>query len=317
MFAVLYRGTLSPGNAGLSISYALTITATLNLLVRGSTDLESNIVSVERIIEYTKIPQEDEWFGDTSKLGDIWPSNGEIGFCHYSTRYREGLDLILRQVSLNIKAGTRVGIVGRTGAGKSSLTLALFRLIESVTGSICIDGICISTLGLQDLRSRLTIIPQDPVLFTGSLRMNLDPSHKYSDQQLWTALELAHLKEYANSLDAGLDHQLTEGGDNLSVGQKQLVCLARALLKKSKILVLDEATAAVDLQTDELIQRTIRKEFFDCTIVTIAHRLNTIMDYDKVIVMDKGAVVEYDSPNILLNKKDSSFYLMAKDSAVH
>jgi ABC-type multidrug transport system fused ATPase/permease subunit len=316
LFAVLYRGTLSPGNAGLSISYALTITATLNLLVRGSTDLESNIVSVERIIEYTKIPQEAEWFGDTSKLGDIWPSNGEIGFCHYSTRYREGLDLILRQISLNIKAGTRVGIVGRTGAGKSSLTLALFRLIESVTGSICIDGICISTLGLQDLRSRLTIIPQDPVLFTGSLRMNLDPSHKYSDQQLWTALELAHLKKYANSLDAGLDYQITEGGDNLSVGQKQLVCLARALLKKSKILVLDEATAAVDLQTDELIQRTIRKEFSDCTIVTIAHRLNTIMDYDKVIVMDKGKVVEYDSPNNLLNKKDSSFYLMAKDSAV-
>ena len=308
---------MSPGNAGLSISYALTITATLNLLVRGSTDLESNIVSVERIIEYTKIAQEANWFADISKLANDWPSKGAIGFCHYSARYREGLDLILRQIDLSIKPGTRVGIVGRTGAGKSSLTLALFRLIEAASGSICIDGVCISSIGLQDLRSRLTIIPQDPVLFTGTLRMNLDPFNRSTDQQLWTALELAHLKKFVSCLDAGLDHQISEGGDNLSVGQKQLVCLARALLKKSKILVLDEATAAVDLQTDELIQKTIRKEFFDCTIVTIAHRLNTIMDYDKVIVMDSGTVVEYDSPNNLLNNKNSVFYSMTKDSAVH
>lgn len=278
--------------------------------------MESNIVSVERMIEYTKLPQEAKWFGDLTLLGDVWPSKGSIGFCQYSARYRDGLDLILKQITLAIEPGTRVGIVGRTGAGKSSLTLALFRLIEAASGCISIDGICLENLGLQDLRSRLTIIPQDPVLFTGTLRMNLDPFNKYSDSQLWTALELAHLKGFATSLEAGLDHEISEGGDNLSVGQKQLVCLARALLKKSKILVLDEATAAVDLQTDELIQRTIRQEFYDCTIVTIAHRLNTIMDYDKVIVMDSGRVVEYDSPSALLSDRHSNFYAMTKDSAV-
>ena len=243
-----------------------------------------------------------------------WPTNGCILFNKYSTRYREGLELVLKQMSFEIKAGHRVGVVGRTGAGKSSLTLALFRLIESAHGSIHIDGVDISQLGLYDLRSRLTIIPQDPVLFTGTLRLNLDPFEKHSDQQIWTALELAHLKPFIVCLEAGLNHPVSEGGENLSVGQKQLICLARALLRKSKIIVLDEATAAVDIETDELIQQTIRKEFNDCTIVTIAHRINTILDYDRVLVMNEGQVAEYDSPQVLLNNYNSIFFSMAKDS---
>ncbi len=209
-----------------------------------------------------------------------------------------------------------MGVVGRTGAGKSSLTLALFRIIEAVEGSIYIDDIEISKLGLYDLRSRLTIIPQDPVLFTGTLRLNLDPFEKHSDQEIWQSLELAHLKAFVSSLEAGLSHQVSEGGDNLSVGQKQLICLARALLRKSKIIVLDEATAAVDIETDELIQTTIRKEFKDCTIVTIAHRLNTILDYDRVLVMDRGQVAEYDSPEAFLKNTNSIFYSMAKDAGL-
>lgn len=223
---------------------------------------------------------------------------------------------MLKQIDCQIESGQRVGVVGRTGAGKSSLTLALFRLIEPSSGTISIDSVDISKIGLYELRSKLTIIPQDPVLFTGTLRVNLDPFESYSDEQIWTALELAHLKTFVSSLPQQLNHQISEGGGNLSVGQKQLVCLSRALLRRSRILVLDEATAAVDVETDDLIQETIRKEFKDCTIVTIAHRLNTILDYDMILVMDSGVIREYDSPKALLEDPDSIFYSMAKDAGL-
>jgi len=183
-------------------------------------------------------------------------------------------------------------------------------------GDIKIDGRSISKMGLHDLRSKLTIIPQDPVLFSGSLRMNLDPFSSFSDQQVWAALEQAHLKTFVTELEAGLEHEVQEGGENLSVGQRQLVCLARALLRKTKVLILDEATAAVDLETDDLIQATIRKEFAGSSVLTIAHRLNTIMDYDRIMVLDKGELKEYDSPGNLLKKDESIFYGMVKDAGL-
>ena len=180
--------------------------------------------------------------------------------------------------------------------------MALFRLIEPANGKIMIDGIDISTIGLHDLRSKITIIPQDPVLFSGSLRMNLDPFTESTDEKIWSVLKLSHLEEYVSGLKEGLSHFISEGGENLSVGQRQLVCLARALLKRSKILVLDEATAAIDLETDELIQNTIRSEFIGCTILTIAHRINTIIDYDRIMVLDQGRLAEFDTvPNLLQN----------------
>ncbi|XP_034128594.1 multidrug resistance-associated protein 1 isoform X6 [Drosophila guanche] len=314
LFAVL-GGQTDPGLVGLSVTYALQVTQTLNWLVRMSSDIETNIVSVERIKEYGETKQEAAWELEQDKnKPQHWPEEGRVEFQNFQVRYREGLDLVLRGVSFNITGGEKVGIVGRTGAGKSSLTLALFRIIEAAGGRIMIDGVDIAGMGLHMLRSRLTIIPQDPVLFSGSLRMNLDPFEIKTDDEIWKALELAHLKSFVKSLTGGLNQEISEGGENLSVGQRQLVCLARALLRKTKVLILDEATAAVDLETDDLIQKTIRTEFKECTVLTIAHRLNTIMDSDKVIVLDKGQITEFASPTELLDNPKSAFYSMAKDA---
>lgn len=310
LFAVVTD--ITGGLVGLSVSYALQITGSLNMLVRMSSDLETNIVSVERVKEYAEVETEAEWIRPFRRPPHDWPQDGACNFVDYKTRYREGLDLVLRGITCHVKGGEKVGIVGRTGAGKSSLTMALFRLIEASDGSIVIDGQKISDIGLHDLRTKLTILPQDPVLFSGSLRMNLDPFDQYTDDQIWRSLEHAHLKKFVSELPERMNHECGEGGGNLSVGQRQLICLARTLLRKTKILILDEATAAVDMETDELIQNTIRREFKDCTILTIAHRLNTILDYDKVMVLDQGIIKEYESPDNLLKDKSSAFYGMAK-----
>ncbi|CAL8264121.1 unnamed protein product [Lota lota] len=315
LFAVMARESLSPGIVGLSISYALQMTASLTWLVRMSSDLETNIVAVEKVKEYGDTEKEAEWQQESSIIPPGWPTAGLIEIRNFGLRYREDQDLAISNITVTILGGEKVGIVGRTGAGKSSLTLGLFRIIEAAEGQICIDGIDIAELGLHELRSRITIIPQDPVLFSGSLRMNLDPFDGHSDEDVWRALELAHLKSFVSSLPDKLDHECSEGGENLSLGQRQLVCLARALLRKTKILVLDEATAAVDLETDNLIQSTIRSQFNNCTVLTIAHRLNTIMDYKRVLVLEKGKIAEFDSPTNLIAKK-GIFYKMAKDSGL-
>ncbi|XP_049823779.1 multidrug resistance-associated protein 1 isoform X4 [Aethina tumida] len=315
LFGVLGKDNL-PGLVGLSVTYALQITQTLNWLVRMTSDVETNIVAVERIKEYGEATQEAAWEVPSKNPSSLWPEVGAVEFKNYAVRYRPGLDLVLKGVDFSVNGGEKIGIVGRTGAGKSSLTLALFRIIEAVQGDIYIDGVKISELGLHTLRSRLTIIPQDAVLFSGSLRMNLDPFDKHSDDEVWRSLEHAHLKDFVKGLPSGIQHQVTEGGENLSVGQRQLICLARALLRKTKVLVLDEATAAVDLETDDLIQRTIRTEFKNCTVLTIAHRLNTIMDSDRVLVLDKGQIVEFDSPATLLLNSKSIFYSMCKDAGL-
>ncbi|XP_054570748.1 multidrug resistance-associated protein 1 [Eptesicus fuscus] len=315
LFAVISRNSLSPGLVGLSISYSLQVTTYLNWLVRMSSEMETNIVAVERLKEYSETEKEAPWRIQEMTPASTWPQVGRVEFRDYSLRYREDLDLVLKHINITIEGGEKVGIVGRTGAGKSSLTLGLFRIKESSGGEIIIDNVNIAKIGLHDLRFKITIIPQDPILFSGSLRMNLDPFSQYSDEEVWTSLELAHLKNFVSALPDKLNHECTEGGENLSVGQRQLVCLARALLRKTKILVLDEATAAVDLETDDLIQSTIRTQFDDCTVLTIAHRLNTIMDYTRVIVLDKGEIRESGTPSDLLQQR-GLFYSMAKDAGL-
>ncbi|KAF8985597.1 hypothetical protein BGZ46_003292 [Entomortierella lignicola] len=305
---------VDPGLVGLSLTYALSITQTLNWMVRQYTEIESNIVSVERLQEYVELKPEAPEIIEDNRPTEDWPAEGRVEFVDYETRYRPGLELVLRGVNCSIRPHEKIGICGRTGAGKSSLTLSLFRIIEAVSGQILVDGKDISKLGLYDVRSRFSIIPQDPVLFAGTIRFNLDPLNTKSDQELWQALEDSYLKDYVTQMDGGLDAIVLEQGDNFSVGQRQLICLARALLRKTSLLILDEATAAIDLETDALVQAIIRRKFNDCTILTIAHRINTVMDSDRIMVLDQGRVVEFDSPSNLLADPTSVFYSLAKES---
>ncbi|XP_040515028.1 multidrug resistance-associated protein 1 isoform X2 [Gallus gallus] len=311
LFVVLAGNTVSSSAVGLSISYALNIIQSLNFWVRKACEIETNAVSIERVCEYANMDKEKPWI--TSKRPPVgWPDRGIIEFVNYKAQYRKDLGLALNDISFQTRNKEKVGIVGRTGAGKSTLTNCLFRVLEGSGGKIIIDGIDISTIGLHDLRGNLNIIPQDPVLFSGTLQSNLDPLGKHSDHELWEALELCDLKSFVQSLPKKLLHEISEGGENLSVGQRQLVCLARVLLRKKKVLVLDEATASVDMETDNLVQSTIKREFCNCTILTIAHRLHTVMDSERVLVLDAGRILEYDTPHNLLQRKGAFSEMVAE-----
>uniref|UniRef100_A0A8R1E0R9 Uncharacterized protein n=1 Tax=Caenorhabditis japonica TaxID=281687 RepID=A0A8R1E0R9_CAEJA len=307
---------LTAGMLGLSVSNSLNITFMLNMFVRTINDMETNVVSVERIEEYTKTKNEAEWRLDDVQVPTGWPIGGAVNIEDYSCRYRDELDLVLKQISINILPGQKVGICGRTGAGKSSLALALFRIVEAAEGEIEIDGTKTSLMGLHDLREKLTIIPQENVMFANTLRFNIDPKGEFSDEQIWLALENSNLKSHVEFLPQKLESPVSEGGENFSVGQRQLLCLTRALLRKSKVLVLDEATAGIDNRTDALVQATIREKFADSTVITIAHRLHTIMDYDRIIVMEAGRIVEDGIPGELLKNKNSKLYGLAKSAKI-
>ncbi|KAI2637307.1 metal resistance protein YCF1 [Xylaria nigripes] len=314
--SVTRRSGLSAGMVGLAMSYALQITTSLNWIVRQTVEVETNIVSVERILEYARLPSEAPEIIPRHRPPVAWPANGAVQFRNYSARYREGLDLVLKNINLDIKSHEKIGVVGRTGAGKSSLTLSLFRLIEADAGQISIDDLDTSTIGLLDLRRRLAIIPQDAALFEGTIRDNLDPGHVHDDTELWSVLDHARLKEHVASMEGGLEARINEGGSNLSSGQRQLISLARAMLTPSNILVLDEATAAVDYETDAMLQTTLRSDIFaHRTIITVAHRINTILDSDRVVVLDKGEVVEFDTPKALIQKR-GIFYSLVKQSGL-
>jgi ABC-type multidrug transport system fused ATPase/permease subunit len=307
------------GIAGMSLNNALSITSLLNWAVRNGAETESLMNSVERVLFISsQTPNEASTSSaalQVAPLSSNWPSRGEIVFEDVWMSYRDGFDAVLKGVNLRIRPGERIGIVGRSGSGKSSLFRALLRLTElndaeaMATGRISIDGENIRALELDRLRSAISVIPQDPVLFSGSLRFNLDPFNAHEDAVLWQALQRANLAAYIRSLPDGLSTRVAEGGENFSAGQRQLLCLARALVRKSRILLFDEATSSVDVETDALIQTAIRSVFQDtaATVLTIAHRLDTILDADRILVMEDGRVAEFDSPMNLLRNSSSVF----------
>jgi len=313
LLVVLERENINPGLAGMALTYALSLTNILNMMVRVFSEIENQLVAVERIVEYSNLPTEGPYEVPHKKPDGNWPREGRIVIRDLKMRYRDNLDLVLKGVSAEIKPKEKVGVVGRTGAGKSSIMLALFRFVEPVEGTILIDDVDIREIGLSDLRSVLAIIPQDPILFTGTIRSNLDPTEVHTDHDIWGALEAVYMKETVQKLPSGLSNPVVENGENLSVGQRQLMCLGRALLRGTKILLMDEATASVDLETDALIQRTIREKFKNVTVITIAHRLNTILDSDRIIVMDHGKIVEFDTPQALEYNESSLFHAMLED----
>ncbi|KAI6703375.1 hypothetical protein NL676_012511 [Syzygium grande] len=318
-FAVMQTGKAENRAAfastmGLLLSYTLNITSLLSGVLRQASRAENSLNAVERVGVYIELPSEAPAIIESNRPPPGWPSSGSIKFEDVVLRYRPELPPVLHGLSFSVAPREKVGIVGRTGAGKSSMINALFRIVELEKGRILIDGCNTSKIGLEDLRKVLSIIPQSPVLFSGTVRFNLDPFNEHNDADLWEALERAHLKDVVRRNPCGLDAEVSEGGENFSVGQRQLLCLARALLRRSKILVLDEATAAVDVRTDALVQKTIREEFNYCTMLIIAHRLNTIIDTDRILVLDAGQVAEHDTPENLLSNEASAFSKMVQST---
>ncbi|KAK9927051.1 hypothetical protein M0R45_024256 [Rubus argutus] len=305
--------TSSSGFIGMTLSYGLSLNVFLVISVKFQCMLANSIISVERLEQYMHIPSEAPEVIEDNRPMQNWPTVGRVEIHDLKVRYRPNAPLVLRGISCIIEGGYKVGIVGRTGSGKTTLISVLFRLVEPTEGKVIVDGYDICTIGLHDLRSCFGIIPQDPTLFSGSVRFNLDPLSKHTDHEIWQVLEKCQLREVIQEKEEGLDSLVVQDGTNWSMGQRQLFCLGRALLKRSRILVLDEATASMDNATDSILQKTIRTEFADCTVITVAHRIPTVMDCTKVLAIADGKLVEYDEPTKLMNNERSLFGQLVKE----
>lgn len=312
---ILTKGSTDAAQAALALTLCIRVVSVMQFMIRILNDVEARFTSVERLHQYEKeLESESQTFAETP--AESWPNEGRVIFSNVQMRYRDDMEPVLNEIKFDIHPRQKVGIVGRTGAGKSSLAAALFRLNELSGGHIYIDGVDIAKISLELLRSKLSTIPQDPVLFAGTMRYNLDPFGQYTDDVMWSALEAVHMKEKVKQFENELDYMIEENGENFSVGERQLICLARAILRRNKILVLDEATASIDTATDAKIQQTIRESFADCTVLTIAHRLNTVLHCDVIIIMEAGKVMEMGSPQDLLSDPRSYFNTMLSAQTV-
>ncbi|XP_043718835.1 ABC transporter C family member 10-like [Telopea speciosissima] len=314
---LLPPGTFSSGFVGMALSYGLSLNISLISATQNHCMLANYIISVERLNQYMHIPSEAPEVIEENRPPPSWPAVGRVEICDLEIRYRPDTPLVLSGISCTFEGGHKIGIVGRTGSGKMTLISALFHLVEPSDGKIIIDNLDISLIGLHDLRSRIGIIPQDPTLFNGTLRYNLDPFSQYMDKEIWEVLRKCQLQEAVQEKEKGLDALVIEDGSNWSMGQRQLFCLGRALLRRSRILVLDEATASVDNATDAILQKTIRTAFSDCTVITVAHRIPTVMDCTKVLAMSDGKLVEYDEPTMLMKREGSLFGQLVKEYWSH
>ena len=314
----LHPFAMDAGLTAMCMNYSGQVTIYLQHLINCFTQLEIEMNSIERVKHYSEIDTEaafDETDDEQLVVPDeSWPREGKIELIKCCARYRPELPLVCNDVSFVVNPRQKVGICGRTGSGKSTLMQMLFRILELDSGVIKIDDVDIKTIGLRQLRTGIAILPQDPTLFTGSIRENVDPFDQYTDEQLWTALERAQMKEAVEKMPQKLKTPVGEGGESFSVGERQLLCLARSILTQRRLLIMDECTASVDVETDAKIQSMIRHEFSECTVFAIAHRLDTIIDYDRIAVLDKGHLKEYDSPANLLEITDGIFASLVEET---
>ena len=307
-FTIVFKNEFSPQAIGIIYSYCDKMKMTLIHGLHTFSHYENDMIGYERCLLYTKCPSEQPVKKVTDDALGNWPSKGKIEFINFSVKYRPDTEIVLKNISFLINPKEKVGIVGRTGSGKSTITLCLFRILEATEGKILIDDVDISSIGLSKLRSNLTIIPQDPALMEGTLRYNIDPLEKSSDREIVRVMEKIGFDYIVKRDVHGLYQEIAEGGSNLSVGEKQLICITRAILRETKIIIMDEATASIDYKTEEIIQKAISEILNNSTFITIAHRIKTIINYDRIITLDSGKIVDFDTPQKLLNDKKSLFY---------
>ena len=307
-FTILFKDKFSASAVAIIYTYCDKMKSSLISGLHTLTSFENSMIGYERCVEYTKCPSEAPVKTILDDSLKNWPQKGKIEFINFSVKYRPDTEIVLKDMSFRIQGKEKVGIVGRTGSGKSTITLCLFRILEATEGKIMIDDVDISSVGLDKLRNNLTIIPQDPALMEGTLRYNIDPLDRSSDSAIVNVMEKIGFDYIVKRSPEGLNQEIAEGGSNLSVGEKQLICITRAILRKSKIIIMDEATASIDYKTEEMIQKAVSELLNDSTFITIAHRIKTIINYDKILTLDSGRVVDFDSPKNLLNDKTSLFY---------